>query len=76
MFISIVAFPKLWLTFCDEADYFNCGRPSVLNQCAVLNFDLQPRKLLSFFGVDIVFVYIVNAAVACVLRALYVVVLL
>jgi hypothetical protein len=47
---------------------FASGSICVLNQCAILDLDVQTRDLLSDFGVDVVFIDVMHAAIAALLR--------
>ena len=67
---------ELRLTQSDESDNLNGSSPSMLNQGAILNLNVETRKSLPCFGVDVVFIYVVNATIPCRLRVLKVIVLI
>ena len=74
MFVPIVTLLELWLALGDESDHLNCCSPGVLNKSAILDLQVQASQTLPNFRIDVVLVYIVDAAIPRPLRMLDVVI--
>jgi hypothetical protein len=61
--VPSVAALELWLTLRDETNHLDGSRPSMLNQRAILNLDIETGKSFAGFGVDVVLIYVVNASI-------------
>src|SRR5579875_1444921 len=75
LFVALIALLKLGLTLGDEADNLYSGRPGVLNECPILDLDVQTCQMGACLGIDVIHIDIMDTAVSGFLRVEDVVVL-